>query len=163
MMKTKSKAAKVLDILFIIDAIIIIYYSTTFPTDRFDLLSIIVMAVLILALFAFAVFSFVARANLRKKDLLAYVPLRNIQIEKGKEVVLIKNGVALYPEVDEDIEIKDIDIDPSFAKEPEANVLPNPKINVALIHIDQVDKEKVVVRVFKSPVALIDVAHHINK
>ena len=49
-MKTKSKAAKVLDILFIIDAIIIIYYSTTFPTDRFDLLSIIVMAVLILAL-----------------------------------------------------------------------------------------------------------------
>ena len=161
MMKTKSKAAKVLDILFIIDAIIIIYYSTTFPTDRFDLLSIIVMAVLILALFAFAVFSFVARANLRKKDLLAYVPLRNIQIEKGKEVVLIKNGVALYPEVDEDIEIKDID--PSFAKEPEANVLPNPKINVALIHIDQVDKEKVVFRVFKSPVALIDVSHHINK
>ena len=56
-MKTKSKAAKVLDILFIIDAIIIIYYSTTFPTDRFDLLSIIVMAVLILALFAFAVLS----------------------------------------------------------------------------------------------------------
>ena len=26
-------------------------------------------------------------------------------------------------------EIKDIDIDPSFAKEPEANVLPNPRGN----------------------------------
>ena len=158
-MRSKSKAAKVLDILFIIDAII--YYATTFPIDRFDVLSIVVMAVLIVALFAFAVFSFIAKANLRKKELLSYVPLRNIQIEKGKEVVLVKDGVALYPETDEDIEIKDID--PSFAKEPEANVLPSPKIDVALIHIDQVDKEKVVVRVFKSPVALIDVAHHINK
>ena len=89
-MRSKSKAAKVLDILFIIDAIAIIYYATTFPIDRFDVLSIVVMAVLIVALFAFAVFSFIAKANLRKKELLSYVPLRNIQIEKGKEVVLVQ-------------------------------------------------------------------------
>lgn len=160
-MGSKSKAAKVLDVLFIIDIVAILYFATTFPVDGFDVLSTVVIGVLILALFAFAFFSFVAKRNLRKKELLAYIPIRNVEIAKGKEVVVLKNGVSLYPEVEEDMEL--VDADPSFAKEPEVNVLPNSKINVALIHIDQVDREKVIVRVFKSPVALIDVAHYINK
>jgi len=78
------------------------------------------------------------------------------------EVVIVKNGVAEYPKEMEDIEI-DENANLSFAKEPHTNVLSSAKIDVALVHIDQVDKKSVVVRVFKSPVALIDVAHHINK
>ncbi len=161
-MRTKSKTAKLFNILYIIDVIAIIYFATNFPTRPFDIIKIIIMAVLIIALFVFACLSYVSRRKYNLKAYQNYVPLRNIQIEKGKEVVIVKNGVAEYPKEMEDIEI-DENANLSFAKEPHTNVLSSAKIDVALVHIDQVDKKSVVVRVFKSPVALIDVAHHINK
>lgn len=158
----KSKAAKICNILFLIDAVAILYYATTFPIDGFDPLSIIIIAIMIIALFALACFAFLAQYNLRKKLLAEYVPLRNISIEEGKEVVLIKKGATTYVKEPADIKItKNPEL--SFAVEPEKNVLPEAKVDVALVHIDQVDKKQVTVRIFKNPVALIDVAHHINK
>lgn len=141
----RSKAGLILEILFWIDAIAIIAFAVTFPIDGFMkvIWKVAVLAALIVLLFLFAVIGFEARRKFRNKLLLEYVPLRNIQIEKGKEYVLLQDGVRLDKE--------------------KANTEVNGTTKVALIHIDEVENTKTTIRLFKDKVAIIDVAHYVNK
>lgn len=154
----KSKLSNILLFVFYILAIAVVVYPFTKSYDTAK------RYYLFIALIAMVVILFIRLAvdlAHRKKAAKAYVPLRNVTFDKSTDAVLVVNGKTVYTKDYSEVFIKE-NVIPSFNDDDNTNLLPEPKTDVTVLHIDNVDDKKLVIKLFKEQVPALDYLRVIN-
>lgn len=142
----KTKSLIITFILFFIIAVASTYYAyiadMNIATNKYIILvGLILEIVLLFVLYKLS-------SKIKKTAISEYKPIRSVKISKTSEMVLVSNKTFTTME--------------NFIPNKEKD-LSEVKNKVTLIHIDTVDPKKVQIRLFKEPVAMLDVVQEINK
>ena len=156
----KKKAQVTTIVIFCLVLLFTVYYSFAYDmndtNNRYIILAGLIVEIVLAALL------FVLGKKAHKAAVEAYVPVRNVILTPATEVVMVRNGAHVYPKEFDNVKIDENAI-VNVNDEVHANTLPGTRNEVALIHIDTVEENKVLIKLYKEPVSMLNVLSVINK